>query len=83
MIIEEVFMLQNEMNRRAEKLDSLLNQKVRITFTDGSTAEGILEWNRKHIGLDKPSGEYSVLKADGNLCFFRKSHVKRILKRSK
>lgn len=65
-------------DKRDPKLDSLLGEIVRITFTDGTEKIGVLEWDMAR-GLDKlPSQMYSVYVFGSGYCFFRKSHVKKI-----
>lgn len=64
------------MNRRSEKLDKCLGEYVTIVFADGDVKHGILEFDRRHIGLNDKSGMYSLEDCvDGKLTFFRKSHV--------
>lgn len=65
------------MNRRSEKLDQYLNKQVEITFIDGDTATGILEFGRPYMGLKFSSNQYSIT-CNGTHMFFRKSHVKSI-----
>ena len=65
-------------DKRDPKLDSLLGEIVRITFTDGTEKIGVLEWDMAR-GLEKlPSQMYSVYVFGSGYCFFRKSHVKKI-----
>ena len=64
------------MNRRDEKLDSLLGKKVQLTFWDKIKATGILHWNGAYnpiLGI-KPF-YYYITKFDGGHLSFRKSHV--------
>ena len=82
-MLEEIFVIQRETERKVEKLNSLIGQKVRLTFNDGTTEEGILEKEQPVEGLSFPKKKYSILKADGSRTFFSKSHVKRIWKRWK
>lgn len=63
-------------SRRDEKLDKLLGERVKVTFFDGYTVEGILYWCKPEV----PTGaiyreDYSV----GDLHFY-KSVVKKIEK---
>lgn len=67
------------MNRRSEKLDKCLGEYVTIVFADGDVKHGILEFDRRHIGLNDKSGMYSLEDCvDSKLTFFRKSHVKSV-----
>lgn len=82
-MIEEIFCIQRETEKKVEKLNSLIGQKVRLTFNDGTTEEGILEKEQPVEGLSFSKKKYSILKSDGSRTFFSKSHVKRIWKRWK
>lgn len=67
------------MNRRSEKLDKCLGEYVTIVFADGNVKHGLLEFDRRHIGLNDKSGMYSLEDCvDSTLTFFRKSHVKSV-----
>lgn len=82
-MIEEIFCIQRETEKKVEKLNSLVGQKVRLTFNDGTTEEVILEKEQPVEGLSFPRKKYSIMKSDGSSTFFSKSHVKRIWKRWK
>lgn len=77
-MIEETFVIQRETEKKVEKLNSLIGQKVRLTFNDGTTEEGILEKEQPVEGISFPRKKYSIMKSDGSRIFFSKSHVKRI-----
>ena len=61
-------------SRRSEKLDKLLGQEVIIEFWDGSTKEGILEFNLEENSFFR--GYYRV-----GIMNFRKSTVRRFKKK--
>jgi len=82
-MLEEIFAIQRETEKKVEKLNSLIDQKVRLTFNDGTTEEGILEKEQPVEGRSFPKKKYSIMKSDGSRTFFSKSHVKRIWKRWK
>lgn len=63
-------------NRRNKKLDKYIGKPVEITFIDGSTRTGILEYDRPLFSGLLPSRYYSI--NDGEYTFFRKTHVKKI-----
>lgn len=65
-----------KINRHSKELDELLNKRVRLTFYDSSTAEGVLIWNE---GYKAPrylmyEGYYICLE-NGQGFHFKKSHV--------
>ena len=63
-------------NRRDEKLDSMLGKKVQVTFWDKTKASGILHWNGAYNpikGLHPFC--YYIQRVDGGHLSFRKSHV--------
>ena len=64
--------------RTDDKLDSLLGEVVRITFTDGTEKIGVLEWDMALAPSMLPSRMYSVYVFGSGYCFVRKSHVKKI-----
>ena len=82
-MLEEIFAIQRETEKKVEKLNSLIGQKVRLTFNDGTTEEGILEKEWPVEGRSFPRKKYSIVKSDGSRTFYSKSHVKRIWKRWK
>lgn len=63
-------------NRRDAKLDSLLGKIVRITFENGQTKTGVLEWDMFYKG--KPSNSYSLYVFGYGYFFFKKTHVARV-----
>lgn len=67
-------------SKRDVKLDSLLGEIVRITFTDGTEKLGVLEWDMPIGYLKTPSQMYSVFVFGSGYCFFRKSHVRKVRK---
>lgn len=68
-------------NRRSEKLDRLLGKRVIVTFNEGDTVEGVLEFNRPYKGTNIISNKYSLSELDSEFigaCFFRKTNVKSV-----
>lgn len=70
-------------NHRSEKLDALLNKKVKIVFWDDKTAKGILIWNERAGSPPRylaSRGYYLNLIGESGCLHFKKSHVKKIEK---
>ena len=65
------------MNRRDEKLDRLINQRVRITWHDGTTEEGVLRFPDPEYAerMNTKCGRYYLESAHTQ---FSKSNVKSI-----
>ena len=68
------------MNRRSEKLEQYLSEKVEITFIDGYIKIGVLGWNEHLEPLMIIPQHYYLRFWDGTYLSFRKSHVKGIKK---
>ena len=46
-MLEEIFAIQRETEKKVEKLNSLIGQKVRLTFNDGTTEEA--SWKKSSL----------------------------------
>lgn len=65
-------------NRRDKRLDSLLDSLVDVTFTDGDTKTGVLQYNMQPT-LDRlPIRKYCLYVFGTGRIFFYKSAVRRI-----
>lgn len=63
---------------RSDKLDAMLGRNVRIYFTDGMRAEGVLGYCEKlDLMHGRLPGEYFLQRPQGDI-LFRKTHVKKI-----
>lgn len=60
-------------NRRDWRLDAFIGRWVTVEFRDGTTKEGVLDFEGKSVCLDKWGGAYTI-----GYMQFRKSQVKRI-----
>lgn len=70
-------------SHRSEKLDALLNQKVKIVFWDETTAEGVLFWSEKAGSPPRYlsfRGYYLNLIGESGCLHFKKSKIKKIEK---
>lgn len=69
-----------KLSHRSEELDKMLNKHVIITFTDGSTADGVLKW-QGFYGPGKPNCYYLAnIPGLSKNCVLslRKSHIKNV-----
>lgn len=66
------------MNRRSEKLDLFLGKLVDVTFTDGDTRTGVLEFGMTTTPGLPPANDYTIYVFGEGYTHFRKSTVKSI-----
>lgn len=68
-------------SHRDKLLDSLLNQRVRITFVDKACFDGVLKW-QGYLGELRANTYYLALNEPGlpKKLSFRKTHIRRIEK---
>lgn len=66
--------------RRSKKLDELINELVIVRFRDGDMRIGVLEYDEPYERGLPPSGRYSLYQFGEGRIFFRKTHVKGIVR---